>query len=62
MKYKAPHGVNGADVGGGFFPVDKDGNITVPDEGNYHELLRPHGFVPLPPDTTSSAPPPAFGE
>ena len=48
MKYKAPEGCHGVSVGGEQFNTDKKGFITVPDEGDYHALLAPHGFVPAP--------------
>lgn len=47
MKYKAPEGCTGISVGGEQFNVDEKGHIKVPDNGDYHALLAPHGFVPV---------------
>ena len=44
MKFKAPENCNEISIGGEVFRVDSDGNITVPEEGNYASLLIPHGF------------------
>ena len=49
MKYQAPENCPGISVGGEQFNVDDNGQITVPDGGNYGELLAPHGFTPVPP-------------
>lgn len=52
MKYIAPKGCTGIDVGGEYFTVATEGpdagTITVPDHGNYDDLLRPQGFTPVP--------------
>ena len=47
-RYLAPAGQSGINIGGAQFNADETGCITVPD-GNYHDLLIPHGFV-LQPD------------
>lgn len=46
MKYKAPEGCSGISVGGEQFNTDEQGFITVPDNGDYHAMLEPHGFAP----------------
>ena len=46
MKYKAPEGCSGISVGGEQFNTDEQGFITVPDNGDYHAMLEPHGFTP----------------
>lgn len=48
MKYNAPEGCTGISVGGEQFNVDGNGQIEVPDNGDYHALLAPHGFKPAP--------------
>lgn len=48
MKYNAPEGCTGISVGGEQFNVDENGQIEVPDNGDYHSLLAPHGFKPVP--------------
>lgn len=45
MKYDAPEGTTGVSVGGEQFNVDDNGQIEVPDTGDYHALLAPHGFT-----------------
>lgn len=45
MKYQAPEGSTGISVGGQQFNVDENGLIEVPDDGDYHAMLAPHGFV-----------------
>lgn len=45
--YKAPENCGGCSVGGAQFTVE-NGMIAVPDEGDYDNLLAPHGFVPCP--------------
>jgi len=44
MKYQAPEGCTGISVGGEQFNVDNKGQIEVPENGDYHSLLAPHGF------------------
>lgn len=44
MKYQAPEGCTGISVGGEQFNVDDKGQIEVPETGDYHSLLAPHGF------------------
>lgn len=34
-KYKVPAGENGLNIGGQQFNADKNGEITLPDDGNY---------------------------
>ncbi len=36
MRYKAPAGETGINIGGQQFNVDDTGHITVPDDGHYH--------------------------
>lgn len=45
MKYKAPKDCGGCSVGGANFTVGEDGCIDVPDDGDYAQLLVPHGFI-----------------
>lgn len=51
MRYQAPAGQTGINIGGEQFDADDRGVITVPDEGDYSALLRAAGFVPVTPDT-----------
>lgn len=55
MKYQAPEGCSGVSVGGEQFNVDDNGHIEVPDDGDYHGLLAPHGFTPAPQAKKSEA-------
>lgn len=45
MRYKAPAGVTGINIGGQQFNVDLTGAITLPDEGDYK---LPVGYERLP--------------
>lgn len=44
-KFQAPKDSQGVHIGGAFFAVDKDGVLTLPEEGNYVGML-PSGFEP----------------
>lgn len=44
-RYKAPKGVTSISIGGEQFNVGDDGCITVPDDGDYHGMVAPLGFV-----------------
>ncbi len=45
MKFKAPDNCNEVNVGGQVYKVAKDGSVTVPDDGDYSAMLKPHGFT-----------------
>lgn len=40
----------GVSVGGQYFPVDKNGFVTTPDDGDYATALAPFGYVVAPDD------------
>jgi hypothetical protein len=48
MRYQAPAGQTGINIGGEQFDADDRGIITVPDGGDFTALLLPHGFTPCP--------------
>ena len=52
---RTQRGVAGDRFGGEQFNVDDNGHIEVPDDGDYHGLLAPHGFTPAPQAKKSKA-------
>lgn len=44
-KFTTPQGCQGVHISGAWFPVDKDGVLTLPEQGNYVGML-PEGFEP----------------
>lgn len=46
MFFNAPKDCSSCSVGGEEFTVDENGQIEVPDSGDYIAMLAPHGFTP----------------
>lgn len=56
-KFVAPKGTQGIHIGGAYFPVDKDGLIDLPADGNYTSLL-PAEYTPYEAPVTDGTYPP----